>query len=505
MISEFVFHGVPQGFDAWGSAGDRYYESFYGLGDFYKGARTALVVEVRKDAVNYCSYYTYVRPQNVVAQGGRTGSYFGMSLKCTGQYCTDVYSLFQLFNKIYEEKIVGSILTRTGNTEKYLVASFSDADSSLKAIAHLAESLVNNNFTSDFEEIDASFTKQHATASVYYNLDDVNSEAFFNTTRLYGKVFVSPEYPSKDTLLASFSASEKQHQALKAEYEKQIAELQAENAQIPQLKSRLSNLESDFTAIQKKAQELQMSEKSLKDSNNTLDQQLKKVQREYDHFKNTTDIIQDPDRFEPSLNESLGNFRSIRQRTGSSLAHTTSRADDSHLHHAASLFHGRMDKKYFIRFILLIAVILTIVLIIFLWRGIKRVSSVRAFQEEKISVEQKYDNLNKENTDLLLDVDSLQNNKNHSVLVHSEKYPGVSFEIRDETNHPISGTLKLGNQYIIRCIGVRNRGEWKVDGCDIKDKKENPTKIKVTKLEKVMLSFYVNSDKVLSIEYKVTP
>ena len=117
MLSEFVFHGVPQGHDTWGSAGDRYYESFYGIGDSCKGAKTVLVVEVRRDANGLCSYYTYVRPQNIVAKGGRTGSYFGMSYKVSSNFCTDVYSLYRLFDMIYEEKIMGTIIEKAGNTE----------------------------------------------------------------------------------------------------------------------------------------------------------------------------------------------------------------------------------------------------------------------------------------------------------------------------------------------------------------------------------------------------
>ena len=110
MLSEFVFHGVPQGHDSWGTTGDRYYESFYGIGDFCKGAKTVLIVEIRKDVTGFCSYYTYVRPQNVVAQGGRTGSYFGMSLKIEGQYCTDVYSLFQLCSLLNNQIMVLQLL-----------------------------------------------------------------------------------------------------------------------------------------------------------------------------------------------------------------------------------------------------------------------------------------------------------------------------------------------------------------------------------------------------------
>ncbi len=507
MLSEFVFHGVPQGHDSWGTTGDRYYESFYGIGDFCKGAKTVLIVEIRKDVTGFCSYYTYVRPQNVVAQGGRTGSYFGMSLKIEGQYCTDVYSLFQLFDKIYEEKIVGSIIERTGNTEQYLIASFSDAGATLKTIAQLADNQVKNNFASDFDDIDASFTKQYATMSVYCNLDDVNSEAFFNTTRVYGKVFVSPEYSSKDAIIASLSSSDKKYQALKADYEKQIADLQKENNQIPQLKSRVTTLESDLTAAQKKLQESQASASSLKSSNTSLEQQLRKAQQECEQLKRSSNIGQVADRLEPSLNELLGIMRSVKPKPVNPFSQMPAH-DDEEYHYHSSHRHRRPDNQGTLRYIpIIIAAILAIALLVLLWKGIKSGPRIRAVQEEKAAIEQKYNNLNQEYAALLNEVASLRshNDNEFAILTKSDKYPNVSFEILDESNNPIYGALQLGKHYIVRCLGVEQNGEWKADGLNVKDKKKNPANLEVTKADKVILSYYINKDKALSIEYKVTP
>ena len=507
MLSEFVFHGVPQGHDSWGTSGDRYYESFYGIGDFCKGAKAVLIVEIRKDATGFCSYYTYVRPQNVVAQGGRTGSYFGMSLKIVGQYCTDVYSLFQLFDKIYEEKIVGSIIERTGNTEQYLIASFSDAGANLKTIAQLADNQVKNNFASDFDDIDALFTKQHATVSVYCNLDDVNSESFFNTTRVYGKVFVSPEYPSKDAIIASLSSSDKKYQTLKADYEKQIADLQKENSQIPQLKNRVTTLESDHSAAQKNLQELQASVSSLKSSNTSLDQQLKKAQQECEQLKRTSNVGQVAERLEPTLNELLGIMRSVETKSVNPFSQTSVR-DNEEYHHHSSHHHRQPGNQGIRRYIpIIVAAILTILLLVLLWKGIKSGPRIRAVQEEKAAIEQKYNNLNQKYAALSGEVESLRSHNDNAfaVLTKSDKYPNVSFEILDESNNRIYGPLQLGKHYTVRCLGVEQSGEWKADGLNVKDKKKNPANLEVTKADKAILSYYINKDKALSIEYKVTP
>lgn len=507
MLSEFVFHGVPQGFDAWGASGDSYYESFYGIGEHYKGAKTILVVEIRKDAVGFCSYYTYVRPHNIVAKGGRTGSYFGMSLKSQGTYCTDVYSLFQLFDKIYEEKIVGSIISRTGNTEKYLVASFSDAELSLKSIVQLTENLINNNFASDFEDIDTSFTKQLASTSVYYNLDDVNSESFFNTTRVYGKVFVSPEYSSKDAIIATLSSSDKKYQALKADYEKQIADLQKENSQIAQLKSHLTALETDYTAIQKKAQELQMDVSSLKSSNDSLDQQLRKKEQECERLRKSSNVGQVADRLEPSLNELLGIMRSVKTTPFNPPTHEPTQVEDDYPHHSSHLYKERGAQGFKIYIPIIIAAILAIALFVLLWKGIKSGPRIRAIQEEKATIEQEYDRLNQDYSALLSEVASLrsQGNRTFTVITKSEKFPKASFEISDDSHNPVYGALQYGKHYTVKCSGINQNGEWKADGLNVQDRKENPTSFEVTHAERVVLSFYTNKEKVLSIEYQVTP
>ena len=352
---------------------------------------------------------------------------------------------------------MGSIIERTGNTEQYLVASFSDAGATLKTIAQLADNQVKNNFASDFDDIDALFTKQYATMSIYCNLDDVNSEAFFNTTRVYGKVFVSPEYPSKDSIIASLSSSDKQHQALKADYEKQIIELKKENSQIPQLKSRVTTLESDHSAAQKKLQELQASVSSLKSSNISLDQQLRKAQQECEQLKRSSNVGQVADRLEPTLNELLGIMRSVKTKPVNRFSQTPAH-DDEEYHHHSSHHHRRPDNQGIRRYIpiiiaAIIAAILAITLPVLLWMGIKSGPRKRAVQEAKAAIEQKYNNLNQEYAALLNEVASLRshNDNEFAILTKSDKYPNVSFEILDESNNPIYGALQLGKHYIVRC------------------------------------------------------
>ena len=200
-------------------------------------------------------------------------------------------------------------------------------------------------------------------------------------------------------------------------------------------------------------------------------------------------------------------MRSVKTKPVNPFSQTSAR-DDEEYHHHSSHHHRRSDNQGIRRYIpIIIAAILAIALLVLLWKGIKSGPRIRAVQEEKAAIEQKYNNLNQEYAALLNEVASLRshNDNEFAILTKSDKYPNVSFEILDESNNPIYGALQLGKHYIVRCLGVEQNGEWKADGLNVKDKKKNPANLEVTKADKVILSYYINKDKALSIEYKVTP
>lgn len=505
-----IFHGVPQGHDVLGGAGDRYYESFYGIGDSFKGAKTVFVVEIRRDISGLCSYYSYIRPQNVVAQGGRSGSYFGMSLKVEGMFCADVYSLFWLFDKIYEEKILGTIIQRSGNTEQYTISSFADADSSLNSIAQLANSQIRTNFESDFEDIDSSFTKQYATTSVYYNLDDVNSESFFNATRIYGKVFISPEYASKDARISSLTVSDKKYQALKIDYEKQIADLQNENSLIPGLKNQLSGLQKNYETLQGQYQEIQNRASSLKSTSAALEQQLNNARLEVDRLKKSSNLEQVVEKLEPSLKELLGVMQSIKPsfESPTQFASSMHENESTRGHHHTHLKHHKGELCGFMKYLpYIVGVLLLLILLFLLWRGIMSDMRVKKIQNEKAAIEEKYEELEKKHFALLAESELNSSSDNpYTVLVKDEKYPHVSIELLDELGSPVYGTLQIGKSYQAKCTGVNQEGEWKADGFSLSsdNRKKNPISVQVIRADKATLSFYIKNEKAISIEYRVS-
>lgn len=204
MKSEIVIHGIPQGHNTWGTDDPKYYEGFYNGIDAFSKTKKLYVVEVLRNGDSFSAYYSLIRAYQVAALNGRQGSYFGMTFRIDGEYCTDVHSLFNLLEQVYNQMIVGHVVESVGDGLKYKIAQFSDLDKLLSDVKQVLEKNIASYFSNRFEKFDDSFTKDQATVFQYYNIDDVDSESFLNSTRRFGKILISPEYPSKDSRLSAY-------------------------------------------------------------------------------------------------------------------------------------------------------------------------------------------------------------------------------------------------------------------------------------------------------------
>ena len=155
-----------------------------------------------------------------------------MTLSVDGQYCTDVNSLYHLFEQVFAQKMVGRILTKTGESEKFAVSEFSSADAYLTEVSGIVLDQICSIMSSEFEDIDGSFTKSESSRNICYNLRDVDSETFVNATKVYGKVYVSSDYPSKDAQIESLKSGNRKVIDQQKEYEDRIAKMQAENSSL---------------------------------------------------------------------------------------------------------------------------------------------------------------------------------------------------------------------------------------------------------------------------------
>lgn len=140
-------HGVPSGQSLWGIDKDdsHYIESFYGR---KHNEPIEMFVEVHQFSnAQYC-YYTYIRKENVVGNSGRTGSYFALTVRIN--YCyADIKNIYNVLDAAFNKFIVGQhIVDITGNTIKYKISNFAEADSILndleKEIIHYLEQFSSN-------------------------------------------------------------------------------------------------------------------------------------------------------------------------------------------------------------------------------------------------------------------------------------------------------------------------------------------------------------------------
>lgn len=279
MKEELIFHGVPRGYDVWGGSPDKYFDSFYGSPEIYKDADPLMVLEIRKSENRFFSYYTFLKYKNINAVDNRPGSYFGMTFKAEGKYCTAVSTLYNLFFQIYEKYIKNTIIKKEGDSGVYLLSSFESAASSLKEISKVFFEQLSGNFHDDFEDLSQNISKKNAERNLYYNIDDIDSSAFFNASMNYGKILISAGYPAKDEIVEKYQ----KNQSRIKEYKASLEQLAEQNKIIPQLQGRIQKLQSEI-------REKENSLKSEYEKNTVLVRRVKEVERELTDYKSIAEI-----------------------------------------------------------------------------------------------------------------------------------------------------------------------------------------------------------------------
>ena len=396
---QFIVHGVPAGHQVWGTTQKQYFETFYGSYNQYGGARSIMVVETRRTGAGLTSYYTFIRPHNVSAHDGRPGGYFGMTLSVDGQYCTDVNSLYHLFEQVFAQKMVGRILTKTGESEKFAVSEFSTADAYLTEVSGIVLDQICSIMSSEFEDIDGSFTKSESSRNICYNLRDVDSETFVNATKVYGKVYVSSDYPSKDAQIESLKSGNRKVIDQPKEYEDRIAKMQAENSS---LVNTIDSLRNQLQGEKQRSKGLEQNVTALKQENEGLRREATRLNERISEMKRSADVDQLARRLEPSLSELLGLLRDgkVTRRTEMEYFHS-----ERNRHHS----HGKEGVPKMLKLLLSVLASLTLLVggaALATWKNSKDLGKAKDILEE---VQQKYESKARECDELRIELDSLKN------------------------------------------------------------------------------------------------
>jgi len=192
MDVELFIYGVPSGESFWGPKEEEAY-----FGNFYNGIEDypTLFIQVRPLKGKMYCYYNYLISKNVVGNGGRAGSFFGISLRLDA-FCKDVFAMHRVLDTACLLSM-GTLLKAEGGNLKYVVAKFSSVDGKIKEIRDQVFQLFGKVFTDkSFLPIDNTF-KASNKGGPKYNLYDCTQDNALDAIRKYGVMAISSYYPSK--------------------------------------------------------------------------------------------------------------------------------------------------------------------------------------------------------------------------------------------------------------------------------------------------------------------
>lgn len=250
-----ILHGVPEGHKILGRDTDdrdnKYVQSFYNqegwlYPEFLKAERIA-------DKV----YYTFIKCRNVFARDGRSGSYFGITLRMNCYYL-DIQNIYWILKEAYQKMCIGTFVSDDGKNIRYLVSDFRDAGAEFES---------NNK---RINEVIGSFSTAHdllpltpadkTEGSKVISLADCTVAVAKNLLGRSGSLIVSALCPSHELQLLQNDYNRKLEQAQQYHSE----ELKAREAQSKQQLSALQQqLEREKRGSQSSRKVLQEDRKSV--------------------------------------------------------------------------------------------------------------------------------------------------------------------------------------------------------------------------------------------------
>lgn len=192
MDVELLIHGVPDGQKFFGIK-----EEQTNMGLFYDNSIESVkfVIETKKQGNTAYTYYSYLRYKGLIEAGGRTGGYFGMTLRID-KYYQDAIHIYNLLDILFKRHIVGTILTPSGGGYKYIVTNFATKTEDINRLQQGLIQLIQDTCVSEkFLDIDASFIHP-ITLAAKGNITDVTEGSILTYIKKYSKVVLSPDYES---------------------------------------------------------------------------------------------------------------------------------------------------------------------------------------------------------------------------------------------------------------------------------------------------------------------
>lgn len=256
MDIELFIHGVPKGQQFWGKDDDiAYINNFYCIKEDNIG--TNFLIEMRSvKSKNYC-YYSYLKYKNVVASDGRSGAYFGISLRID-QYCVNAIGMYHLLNIIYNRYIINFLLTEETTQIKFIVPNFEVKNAEIKNIEKALIELIPLSFSpSDFQNI-SSLKITPSNSTPLLSLYDCSKENINSAIEKHFKVSISSDYPTSRERRQEQEMAQMQTSFVNSK-EKEINELsgilEEERKKSNQLSKENDNLRQRLDRLEKECKE----------------------------------------------------------------------------------------------------------------------------------------------------------------------------------------------------------------------------------------------------------
>lgn len=259
-----IVHGVPYGQDIFSTdpiADESYIKTFYKQQD--NPLETLFEIEVRKEGNQQVVYYHYLKRRDVFGAEGRTGSYFGFTLR-TDVSCDEISLLFHHMDEVFRTRILGSLLERAGNGYRHLVKKYSQCESVVDSmVLEFNAWLSLPGIRQLFHEVPAC--PQAKSVSKVCNLEDfARFETVKGALQKGMTVQLSPDVPRNAYLskmaelnnqLATAAAQQKQ--AVELAKSENRAEMDRMNKSIQEQKTEIDRLNGETDRLKKENARLQ--------------------------------------------------------------------------------------------------------------------------------------------------------------------------------------------------------------------------------------------------------
>lgn len=200
MNSKPIFHifGVPDGFDILNGTPDitPYFQRYY------NGSEENTKYSIHRDNKGNITY-AYLK-YNLSSYQSRTGSFFGMSLTFSNEYCTDPVKLYELLDFVYVNKVLGSsaekgllqkIEVESKIQARYLIPNFGSAkDYIQQEIEFVLLNNITKLFANSFQPISVLFKNDQSHLVAQIPFADANNEKIISLLHTYNRIAISPNW-----------------------------------------------------------------------------------------------------------------------------------------------------------------------------------------------------------------------------------------------------------------------------------------------------------------------